>query len=122
MATKTLPKATAAFLLSEGDGAISRETVTLISGQNLAAGTVLGKITASGKYTAHNPAVDPADGSEHAVAVLVAAVDASTADAKALIVNKLAEVDNAGLYWNGITDLQKTTAIAKLAESHVIVR
>ena len=52
MATKTLPKATAAFILSEGNGSISREAVTVDTG-TLSAGTVLGKITKAGATFAH---------------------------------------------------------------------
>jgi hypothetical protein len=37
----------------------SREEVTIVSGQNLVAGAVVGKITTGGKYTAYdNVAVD----------------------------------------------------------------
>jgi Bacteriophage lambda head decoration protein D len=38
------------FVVSEGNGSISRESITVLSGQNLVAAAVLGKITASGKY------------------------------------------------------------------------
>ena len=55
MATKTITPATASFILSEGEGSISRDTVVIVAGQDLLAGTVLGKITASGKYAAHDP-------------------------------------------------------------------
>ena len=50
------------FIVSEGNGKISRETITVLSGQNLQAGAVLGKVTASGKYKALDPAA--VDGSE----------------------------------------------------------
>ena len=36
------------FIVSEGNGKISRETTTVLSGQTLQAGAVLGKVTASG--------------------------------------------------------------------------
>jgi hypothetical protein len=55
MAILTEGKHPGEFLASEGNGTLSRDVVTLISGQNLVAGTVLGKITASGKYTIVNP-------------------------------------------------------------------
>jgi hypothetical protein len=47
MSTQTLTAAdrTGAFLLSEAPGSLSRETVTLVSGQDLDAGAVLGKLT-----------------------------------------------------------------------------
>lgn len=52
--------------------------ITLLAGQNLAAGHVLGKITASGKYSGYDD--DLADGLEVARAILVNDVDASLAD------------------------------------------
>jgi hypothetical protein len=66
------------FVVSEGNGRISRETMTVLSGQSLQAGAVLGKVTASGKYKALNPAAS--DGSQAAAGVLYDAVDASGAD------------------------------------------
>ena len=53
------------FIVSEGNGSISRETITVLSGETLEPGAVLGKVTASGKYKALDPAA--ADGSEAAV-------------------------------------------------------
>ena len=57
----------------------SREVVTLLAGMPYPVGSVLGKITASGKYTL-SPATG-ADGSQVATAVLLYAVDATLADA-----------------------------------------
>ena len=51
---------------------------TLVAGQNLAQFTVVGRITASGKLTAWNPAGN--DGSQIAVGILVHATDATLAD------------------------------------------
>lgn len=42
---------TAEFLVSEANGYLSREEATLVLGQNLKAGSVLGKITAGGTVT-----------------------------------------------------------------------
>jgi hypothetical protein len=54
------------------------ERITLISGQNCLRGTVLGKITASGKY---NKSLSAAvDGSQTPVAVLAEDCDASAGD------------------------------------------
>ena len=48
------------FVVSEGNGKISRETIIVLSGETLEAGAVLGKVTASGKYKALDPAaVEP---------------------------------------------------------------
>jgi hypothetical protein len=73
----------AEFILSEANGQRSRDTVTVISGQNLKAGTVVGKITASGKYTAVTAAA--ADGSQNGVAIVIYPVDATAGDTKAAV-------------------------------------
>jgi hypothetical protein len=56
------------FIVAEGNGTISRETVTVLSGEVLEAGAVLGKVTASGEVKALDPAA--VDGSEAAAAIL----------------------------------------------------
>ena len=61
----------------------TREVITLLQGTPYPVGSVLGKITASGKYTL-SPDTG-ATGEEVAVAVLVEAVDATAADATGLI-------------------------------------
>jgi hypothetical protein len=109
------------FIVSEGNGRISRETITVLSGQNLQAGAVLGKVTASGKYKALDPAA--ADGSQSAAVILYEAVDASAADAEGVAVVRLAEVNAAELVWPaGITSGQKTTALGQLATLTIIAR
>ena len=65
------------FIVSEL-GTYSREIITIISGQNLQAGAVLGKITASGKYTAYDNAAS--DGEEAAAGVLFGDIDATDGD------------------------------------------
>ena len=44
------------FVVSEGNGSISRETITVLSGETIEAAAVLGKVTASGKFKALDPA------------------------------------------------------------------
>ncbi len=81
----------------------SRETITVLAGQDLQAGAVLGKVTASGKYKALDPAA--VDGSEAAAVV------------------RLAEVNAAELVWpDGITAGEQTTALGQLAALTVIAR
>lgn len=63
-------------------GIITRD-VTLVSGQNLTRGALLGKITASGKYTLSLSAAS--DGSQVPVAILVHDTDASGGDQKTAI-------------------------------------
>ena len=101
------------WLQWEVDRNFSRIAATLISGQNLKSGTVLGKITASGKYTILAPA--GADGSQTADAVLLDDVDASGGDKVCTIVERFALLKSAGLTWpGGITGPQKTTATTNL--------
>jgi hypothetical protein len=109
------------FLVSEANGHLSRETITVLSGQDLAAGAVLGKVTASGKYRAVQPGAS--DGSEVAAGVLYDAIDATEADTVGAAIVRLAEVNAAELVWPaGITGGQKTTALSELAQSYVIAR
>jgi hypothetical protein len=109
-----------AFLLSEGDGTISRESVVIGAGK-LVAGTVLGKVISSGQYVAHNPAAST--GEQTAVAVLGYDTDATSAPQKALAIVREAEVNVLKLtFAAGITAPQKTAAITSLASNFIIVR
>ena len=111
-ASSSSPRATAS---------ISRETITVLSGETLEAGAVLGKVTASGKYKALDPAA--VDGSEAAAGVLYDAVDASAADAEGVAIVRLAEVNAAELVWPaGITGGEQTTALGELAALNIIAR
>ena len=100
-------KHTAEFLLSEGNGSISREQVTIAASAGaMVPGRVVGKITASGKYAEYNNAAS--DGTEVAAGVLYATVKDSTADQKAVIIARQAEViesELTGLDANGKADL-----------------
>jgi hypothetical protein len=69
--------------LLAGDFPRATKTVTLISGQNQPRGALLGKITASGKYTLSLAAAE--DGSEVPCAVLGKATDASDGDLKTVV-------------------------------------
>lgn len=80
------------FLLSEGNGNISREQVVIASGEVLATGSVVGMLTASSKYVAYNGA--GAAGEEVAAGILYSAVDATDGDVNGVIIKRLAEVDS----------------------------
>jgi hypothetical protein len=113
------------FLVSENNGDFSREAVTLISGQNLKACTVLGRITASGKFTILAPAA--ADGSQNAAAILLYATDASGGDKITSVIlggpGVAVEVNGNLLVWPvGITTPQRTTAIAALLALGIKIR
>lgn len=108
-------KHTAEFLLSEGEGSISREQVTIAAAAGaLAAGTVLGKITASGKYAAYNNGAS--DGTQVAAGVLYAAAPDLATDQKAVAIVRMAEVLGAELTGND------AAGTADLAALSIIVR
>ena len=121
MTVLTQPRAAGEYLVSWCDeGSISSEMVT-ITGGNYAAGTVLGKVTADGKYKLHDAA--QTDGSQTAIAILYAAVDASSADKLGVITARLAEVNGAEITWkSGISNSNKVAGIASLATQNIIVR
>jgi hypothetical protein len=89
METKTQGARNLAFILSEPHGTVAREVVTVLAGEGLLeAGTVLGKITASGKYVA-SPAAEVVgkEGAETGTAILAYTVDATDGDVHAVIVD-----------------------------------
>ncbi len=111
------------FLLTEANGQRSREAVTVASGAGIiAAGTVLGKVTASGKYLAS--AVGAVDGSEVAVAVALYGCDATSADVEIAAIVRDAEVKGPILTYHADRDLdaEKSAANADLAGVGIIVR
>lgn len=108
-------KHTGEFILSEGNGSISREAITVAAAAGaMSDGTVLGKITASGKYKEYNNA--NADGSEVAAGILYGNLPDSAADQKAVAFVRYAEVMASAL-----TGLD-TPGTADLAALGVIVR
>lgn len=109
------------FIVSEANGHMSRETVTLSGATKVLAGTVLGKITATGKYVPLDTGA--ADGSEVAVAVLFATKDVTSADKDALIMARLCEVNGSELIWpDGALTAEITAAKAELALQDIIAR
>lgn len=108
------------FLISEAPGTRSRENVTIVSGQNLGAGAVLGKITSGGKYTALNQGAG--DGSQTAAGVLIHATDASDGDVAAAIIARDAEVNGNCLDWGAESPTEITTGITELETLGIRVR
>ena len=101
----------------------TREVVTLLAGMPYPVGSVLGKITASGKFTL-SPATG-ADGSQVATAVLLYAVDATLADAVGIVVARgPAIVSRAGLAYDATVDdgAKITTKIGQLAAVGIVAR
>lgn len=108
-------KQTGEFVLSEGNGSYSRDQIVIdASAAAMVTGTVLGKITASGKYKAYTPGAS--DGTQNAAAILYTPVPDKTTDQMAVAIMRLAEVQAAEL-----TGLD-TAARAQLATLGIIVR
>jgi hypothetical protein len=107
---------TGEYLVSEAEGTLSREEVTVTqSGTALVSGTVLGKVTATGKYKPYNNTAT--DGSEVAAAILYTELKAATGDAKGVVVH----VRNCEVFKGALTGLDNP-AIADLKLLNVIVR
>ena len=110
-------------ILSEANGHRSREVVTIVSGQNLKAGAVLGKITSGGKYAIADNHTPASNGSQTAVAVLLEDVDASGGDMPGQILARDAEVKSGMLnYVASATGGEKAAANTALAAVGIIVR
>jgi hypothetical protein len=116
-------KHTGGFLVWEVLRDYTRETVTIASGAGkLEPGTVLGRITTGGKYTSFAPGAS--NGSQNASGILWDSVDASAADASAVILFRgPAIVNRQDLVWpDGATEAQITTATTALASIGIILR
>jgi len=112
-----------AFLMSEANGQRSREDIIIESGAGIIApGTVLGKVTASGKYIAS--AVGASDGSETPAAINIYGGDASASDAAVSAIVRDAEVNGHCLVYHADRDqpAEKDAANAALGALGIIVR
>jgi hypothetical protein len=111
------------FILSEANGQRSREAITIASGAGIiAAGTVLGKVTATGKYRAS--AVGATDGSQTPAAISIYGADASASDVSVSAIVRDAEVNGACLTYHADRDqpAERNAANTALATLGVIVR
>jgi len=110
------------FKFEDGPEALfSRDNILVISGQNLLIGTVVSKITASGKVTILAPAA--VDGSQTPVGIMFSNTDATAGDTKGVMVARDAIYADVKAIWpGGISGPQKTAAIAALASLGIIPR
>lgn len=111
------------FLLTEANGQRSRENITVASGAGIIApGSILGIVTASGKYVL-SPDTG-ADGSQTAVAVALYGCDATSADQQIVVVRRDAEINGKMLTHHAtVNDATKRAAKAtQLAAAGIIVR
>jgi hypothetical protein len=117
------PPSTGDVLKYESNPNYCRETVTLLAGTPYPVGSVLGRISASGKYTlATNTGTD---GAETASAVLLYAVDATLADATGIILARgPAIVSRSALAYDASVDdgTKITTKLGQLAAAGILAR
>ncbi|GHA85400.1 head decoration protein [Modicisalibacter luteus] len=119
MAIHKEPRRAGEHVVSEANGARSREQATLAAG-NCAAGTVLA-LNATGDYVPLDPVAT--DGTQTAKAVLYAPVDASTAPQPCVVHVRACEVHEEALTWpDGASQAQIDTATNDLVGLGVIVR
>jgi head decoration protein D len=114
------------FIESEGEGSYSRDQIVLEGGTGgagkVVAGTVLGKVTSTGKYLPSPHAAS--DGSQVAIAILFDNVDATAGDVIAVVIARLAEVRAADLHYDASVTAGAFTVTknAELAAAGIIVR
>jgi hypothetical protein len=126
MATLTKIQSNASFIVSESNGYRSRDdvTVTVPATTTYAAGTILGKITASGKYVRH--AAGATDGSEDEAGVLYETLVNTTGsgvDNASVSMARDAEVNGSELtYEVGADAAQITASNLALKALGIIVR
>lgn len=115
-----------AFLLSEANGMLSREVLTIKSGSGkLLAGTILGKVTADGKHVpSPNTSVAGKEGAETGVAILAFEVDATSADVPAVCVTNDAEVKSPMLVFDTTVNdaAKRATKISQLRSVNIKAR
>ena len=110
------------LLKYEAPNLYSRDRVTVVAGNNLPLGAVVGMVTATGKVKSLDPSAT--DGSEVAAGVLMQACDAALAErTDGLLLARHAIVSDHALQWpTGITTGEQQAAIAQLKSLGVLVR
>jgi hypothetical protein len=97
----------------------SREKATLLMGLNLPHGSVLGRITATGKLKKYDNGA--ADGTEVAYGVLYASVDATAADQACVVIVRDAIVAKSKLVFDaGQNQAAKDAAMVDLAAKNIL--
>lgn len=121
MPTTNEPSRPLEFLVSEANGQLSRQQVTIDAGAPaMVAGTVLGRITATGKYTIYNNAL--ANGTEIADAVLAYDVPDVAVDQIVTVIDRLAEVHSSLLNWGSNDAAGITAGTADLLAKNIKIR
>ncbi len=117
-----LGNGTGAYIVSQANGYRSREEGVVESGSGkLPAGTVLGRVTATGRYKPFTAGAS--DGSQTASAILYETIDATSAAVKVTLTVRDTEVHRARLAFSGTpNDSQKLAAYASLAANGIAFR
>jgi hypothetical protein len=94
-------------IIADDNCIIATRTVKANASSARVAGTVLGKLTATGKLEVYDDDVDPADGSETAMAILMEEVPASSTDTEVpvLLTGMVRRASLTGLDASGEADL-----------------
>jgi hypothetical protein len=109
------------LLKFEAPSLYSREEITVAQGQNLTIGTIIGQEAETDLIKALNPAAT--DGTQNALGALIAEVDATSGNTKAVIVTRDAILADHAVVWpSAITLEQKAAAIKQLEARGVIIR
>lgn len=100
----------------------SREQVTIAAGQNLELGSVVGRVTATGKIERLDPAAT--DGTEIPAGILLGAIDATLIERDdGLLLARHGIVASHAVTWPaGITAPEKAAAIAVLEVRGILIR
>lgn len=122
MAIETMGPRKAEFMISEANAYRSRDEVTVdASAGALEPGTVLGKLTANGKFVRHNPDASPEDGSENEAGILFEGIGEE--EAERTIIARDAEVRGDDLtYADGADATQINASNEALAALGIVVR
>ncbi|CDI04105.1 conserved hypothetical protein [Candidatus Competibacter denitrificans Run_A_D11] len=109
-------------VIDEAPGQISRDNITIASGAGkVVACTVIGKVTASGKYVPYDNAAS--NGAEVAAGITLYDVDATSADQAVSAITRIAALDRSKLQWkSGADDTAKAAAEVDLAAKQIVLR
>ena len=109
------------LLKFEAPNLYSREEITVAQGQKLALGAIIGQDSETDLIKALNPTAT--DGTQNAIGALIAEVDATSSNTKAVIITRDAILADHAVIWpSAITLEQKTAAIKQLEARGVIIR
>lgn len=104
-----------------GQNYTSRDEVTILSGETVNVGSVLGKVTATGKYVLSD--ADAANGSQVASAVCLQNLGTVGADTACIVIVRDAVLNREALVWDAANDAAEILAAeAELKAAGVLVR